>query len=116
MRKVAVIGAGQSIYGDFPERSIRSLFRDAFAEATNGVDKGINPKDIQEAFIGSLGCGGGQLGLLPAALMSNVGLSGIPVVRVENACASSGFAFRCAVQAVASGTCDKFDTQSHKLL
>ena len=106
MRKVAVIGAGQSIYGDFPERSIRSLFRDAFAEATNGVDKGINPKDIQEAFIGSLGCGGGQLGLLPAALMSNVGLSGIPAVRVENACASSGFAFRCAVQAVASGTCD----------
>lgn len=106
MKKVAVIGAGQSKFGELPEKSIKDLFRDAYAEAVTEVDKGIDPKDIQEAFIGSLGCGGGQLGLIAASLISDVGISGVPVVRIEDACASSGFAFRCAVQAVASGTCD----------
>lgn len=106
MKKVALIGVGQSKFGNFPEKSIKDLFRDAYAEAVDGVEKGIELRDIKETFIGSLGSGGGQLGLVAASLISDVGLAGIPTVRIEGACASSGFALRCAVQAVTSGTCD----------
>lgn len=56
--------------------------------------------------MGTLGVGGGQLGNFAAAVGDATGLTGIPITRVENACSSSGFAFRSAFLAVASGACD----------
>ncbi|MBW3582214.1 MAG: thiolase domain-containing protein [Euryarchaeota archaeon] len=106
-RRVYVIGAGQSRFGDRPEGP-KALFREAFEAALGSVD---HPEDfvrtqIEEAWIGSLGFGGQQLGNPAALLMEHVGLRGISARRVENACASSGFAFRDAYRAVASGAID----------
>ncbi len=70
------------------------------------VEKGFDHKLIQEAYVGTLGVGGGQLGNFAAVVGDATGLTGIPITRVENACASSGFAFRSAFLAVASGICD----------
>jgi acetyl-CoA C-acetyltransferase len=101
-----VIGAGQSDYGTFPEESYRSLFRDAYEETLDAVPDGIEPDRIDEAVVGTLGVGGRQLGLAGPAVTEHVGLHGVPVTRVENACAASGYAVRQAVQAVRSGMAD----------
>src|SRR5688572_3775220 len=94
-----------SRFGNRPE-TLRALFREAWDACAASVDKGLAVEDIGEAYVGSIGFGGLQLGNLAALLTHEVGAVGIPARRVENACASSGFAFRDAVHAVKSGACD----------
>ncbi|NHM26384.1 thiolase domain-containing protein [Desulfofundulus sp. TPOSR] len=107
MRRVAIIGAGQTPYGEFPTLGVKELFAWAFKDMLHSVDKGIDPREIQLAYIGSLSAGSGfQLGQLAALLMGHVGLPHVPAIRVENACASGGFALYSAICAVASGKCD----------
>ncbi|WP_247000720.1 thiolase domain-containing protein [Halosolutus gelatinilyticus] len=106
MRDAYLIGAGQSDYGAFPSESYRSLFRTAVEAAVESVPKGIVVDEIDEAFVGTLGVGGRQLGLSGPAVTEYAGLDGVPCTRVENACAASGFAVRQAVQAIKSGMAD----------
>jgi len=104
-RDVAVIGAGMSLFGDLG-RTAKSLFAEAFFEAIESVDKGFDPAVIQEAYIGSMGFGGGQIGNAAALLTEHARMLHIPTRKVENACASSGYAFRDAYLAVKSGAAD----------
>lgn len=106
MRDAYVLGAGQSAFGSFPERSYLSLFDDAFDAAVDSVDGELSPDEIDEAFLGTLGVGGRQIGLSGPAVTEHLGLHGVPTTRVENACAASGYAFRQAVTAVRSGMAD----------
>jgi acetyl-CoA C-acetyltransferase len=106
MRDAYVIGAGQTPFGSFPERSYRDLFGEAWTAAVESVPGGVEPGDVDEAVIGSLGVGGRQLGLSGPAVTEHVGLRHVPCARIENACAASGFAVRQAVQAVRSGMAD----------
>jgi acetyl-CoA acetyltransferase len=106
MRQVSVIGVGQTKFGDHPNLGAGELFAQAYEEALRDVDKGFDQKLIQEAYVGTLGVGGGQLGNFSGVVGDATRLTGIPITRVENACASSGFAFRSAVLAIASGACD----------
>ncbi|MHB8606533.1 MAG: thiolase domain-containing protein [Thermoplasmatota archaeon] len=105
MVRVAVVAAGLSKFGARAE-GMKELFGEAVADALATADKNLSLADIEEAWVGSLGFGGGQLGNLGAYLSEQVGLRGIPARRVENACASSGFAFRDAFLAVKSGARD----------
>ena len=106
MKEAYLVGAAQTDFGSFPDESYRSLFATAFEQACGTVPNGIDPVDVEEAYIGTLGVGGRQLGLSGPALTEHVGLHGIPTTRVENACAASGYAVRNAVQAVRSGMAD----------
>ncbi|NUB93785.1 3-ketoacyl-CoA thiolase [Haloterrigena sp. SYSU A121-1] len=106
MRDAYVLGAGQSSFGSFPDRTYLSLFDEAFDAAIDSVDEEISPDVIDEAFLGTLGVGGRQIGLSGPAVTEHVGLHGVPTTRVENACAASGYAFRQAVTAVRSGLVD----------
>jgi len=106
MKEVAIIGAGQTKFGTFVDKGTKELFVEAFEEALGNVDNGIESREIQEIYVGNLGVGGGQLGNFASMIADYAGLAGIPAARIENACASSGFAFRAAVLAVQSGTCD----------
>ncbi len=103
MKKVAVVGAGQSKYGDFPEKGIKELFFDAYRDMVASVDKGFDPKVIESAYIGNLGSGGFQLGNMSALVTEYVGLPYINTMRIENACASGGFALLAAYMDVLSG-------------
>jgi acetyl-CoA acetyltransferase len=105
-RPVAVVGAGQSDYGDFPSLTIPDLFAEAYDELVASIDRGLDPADVDAGYVGNLGTGGSQLGLASALCADHVGLDGIPVERVENACASGGYALSNAVEAVASGEHD----------
>jgi len=106
MRDVYLVGAGQSDYGSFPDESYRSLFRTAYEHARDSVPGGLEAADVDEAVVGNLGVGGRQLGLPGPAVTEHVGLHGVPVSRVENACAASGYAVRQAVQAIRAGMAD----------
>jgi acetyl-CoA acetyltransferase len=105
-RPVAIVGAGQSDYGDFPALTIKDLFAEAYDELVASIDRGYDPGDVDAAYVGNLGTGGAQLGLASALCTDYVGLDGIPVERVENACASGGYALVNAVEAVSSGERD----------
>jgi acetyl-CoA acetyltransferase len=106
MRDAYLVGAGQSDFGSFPDRSYRSLFRTAVEAAADSVPRGFELDDVDEAVVGTLGVGGRQIGLPGPAVTEHVGLEGVPCTRVENACAASGYAVRQAVQAVRSGMAD----------
>ena len=104
-RDVAVIGAGMSPFGDL-QRTAKSLFAEAFFEALDSVDQGLDPAAIREAYIGNMGFGGGQIGNIAALLAEHARMLHVPTRKVENACASSGYAFRDAYLAVKSGAAD----------
>jgi acetyl-CoA C-acetyltransferase len=106
MRDAYVVGVGQSPFGSFPDATYRSLFETAFEHALDSTSGAFDPDRIDEAFLGTLGVGGRQIGLSAPAVTEHVGLHTIPTTRVENACAAGGYAFRSAVTAVQSGRAD----------
>ena len=106
MNKVAIVGAGQSGYGDFPEKGIKELFLESYQGMVKSVDKGMDSRRIGAAYVGNLGSGGFQLGNMSALVSEFVGLPYIHTVRVENACASGGYALISACMDVLSGAHD----------
>lgn len=105
MVDVAVVGAGQTKYGNHAS-GLKGMWAEAAQRAFASIDGDFDPSLIDEAFIGSLAFGGSQLGNTAALLTEHSAMEGIPVRRVENACASSGFAFRDAWMAIKSGQAD----------
>ena len=105
MVDVAVVGAGQTKFGNHA-LGMKGMWAEAAGLAIDSVEGDFSPRQIDEAFIGSLAFGGAQLGNTAALLTEHAAMDGIPVRRVENACASSGFAFRDAWMAIKSGQAD----------
>jgi acetyl-CoA acetyltransferase len=105
MRDVAVIGVGMTLFGKQPEKSLRELGEEAVFLALK--DAGIRPGNIEAAWCGNvLGSLCGQQAAVGQLALEQLGVTGIPVVRVENACSSASFAFKEAYMAVASGFYD----------
>jgi len=103
MRDVCVVGVGMSQWGEVWRKSLRQLFVDAALEAIDksGVDH------LDSLYVGCMSSGlfVGQEHI--GALMADyLGMPGLPAVRVESACASSGMAFRQAFIEVAAGVSD----------
>jgi len=103
MKQVALVGAGQSRYGDFPDKGIKELFLEAYKDMVVSVDRGYDSKMVESAYIGNLGSGGFQLGNMSALVSEYVGLPHINTMRIENACASGGYALVAAIMDVMSG-------------
>ena len=80
MVDVAVIGAGQTKYGNHPS-GLKGMWAEAAEQAFASVDQNFEPRHVDEAFIGSVAFGGGQLGNTAALLTEHSGLEGIPVRR-----------------------------------
>ena len=101
-----VIGVGMTKFGKFPEMPVEQLGREAAWEAMK--DAGLGPKDIQVAYLGNLteSRETGHISCVAQEILRGVGIRGIPVTRVENACASGSTAFREAWMAVGSGLYD----------
>jgi len=98
MRECVVVGVGLHKFGRFPEIPIDVMGRDALLTALE--DAGTEFKDIEIAYCGHFASGNAY------TVVGRVGLTGIPIVNVENACASSSTAFREAFWAVATGMYD----------
>ena len=100
MRDVMIAGIGTVKFGSFP--NVGNYVAPTNATLAALRDAGIEWKDVQMAFCGSVyqGTGSGHQAL------RELGLSGIPIVNVENACSSGTSAFRQAYQAIAYGMAD----------
>ncbi|MDH5816040.1 MAG: thiolase domain-containing protein [Candidatus Nezhaarchaeota archaeon] len=105
MRKVAIIGAGCSKFGERNDVTVAELAFEAFKPAVE--DAGITPKDIEFVSVGTAGAGAWYEENLPAVIISEYcGLSGAGLIRCEAACASGSAAFASAYWAIASGQVD----------
>ena len=100
MRKVAVIGVGNSKFGPRPDVNLAELTFEAVKPAF--VDAGITGKDVPFVALGS--AGGWYEETLPAVVTAEYcGLTGAGLVHCEAACASGSAAFATAYLDVASG-------------
>lgn len=100
MREVYIIGVGLHPFGRFGEKDVIEIGREAVVAAL--ADAGVEWKKVEAAYCGTVFAG-------PMAgnkVLARVGLTGIPIMNLENACASGGSALRAAYQAVAGGFCD----------
>ena len=97
--KVAIVGMGCTRFGELWNKSVEDLIVEASYEAFE--DAGIDPKDIQAAWLGTV-----QSGLTAISLSAPLKLQYIPVTRVENMCCTGSEALRAAAYAVAAGAFD----------
>ena len=106
-RPVSIVGAGMSQFGAFPDKNFRDLFVEAFHDLLEYLDQGIDVEDIECGYIGNYSADlfEGQ-GHTAPILADWLGMTPTPVTRIENACASSGSAFREGIMAIASGMYD----------
>jgi len=103
MRKVYIIGVGMTRFGKHLERSEKDLAAEAVR--TTLADAGVASGQIESAWFSNSmwgyftdqHCIKGQVALRP------LGLQGIPIVNVENACAGASTALHGAWMGVASG-------------
>lgn len=105
MMKVAIVGIGGTQFGKHTDISIRRLGEDACLGAIR--DAGVKPRDIQLAYVGNFAQWEWGQGLMVGHdVLREIGITGIPISRVENACATGSNAFREAWYKVATGACD----------
>jgi acetyl-CoA C-acetyltransferase len=97
--RVAVIGTGCCKFGENYHQSIEDMVVEAAGEAY--ADAGVEPSDIEAAWVGTMASGSAGV-----ALADPLKLFNIPITRVENYCASGMDAFRNACLAVAAGMYD----------
>ena len=97
-----MIGVGMTEFGRHPERSLTDMGREACWRALK--DAGIHPKQIQAGFSGNSLAPYLQREVdIGQPILREVGIVGIPILNISNACASGSCAFREAWLAVASG-------------
>ncbi len=90
MVDVAVVGAGQTAFGQHPG-AMKDMWSEAVRACVESVDGDLSLNEVDELFLGSTAFGGGQLGNTAAYLAEHAGMAGVPARRVENACSSSCF-------------------------
>lgn len=102
MRKVAIIGVGNSKFGNRSDVNVAELAFEAVKSSLE--DACISAKEIEFMALGSVGAGAWYEELLPAVVTAEYcGLTGAGLVRCEAACASGSAAFYTAYSTVASG-------------
>ncbi len=106
MDNVYVIGVGMTPFGRLAEQSIKDLTRTAVQAALD--DGGCSVADIQGAFFSNAVQGHmeGQHMIRGQIALRAMGIQSVPVVNVENACASASSAFYLAVNFLRAGAGD----------
>ncbi len=106
MRKVVVAGIGQTTFGKFKERSVRSLAEEALQRVLK--DAGIDASRIGVVYFANALSGliTGQETIRGQVALRYTPLMGTPIVNIDNACASGSSAFNLAWLSVASGQVD----------
>ncbi|TKR27614.1 thiolase C-terminal domain-containing protein [Natronomonas salsuginis] len=104
MPRAAVVGAGMTKFS-VHDTPMQELFDEAAFAALD--DAGVSPGDIDALYFGNAMGGSTENEThLGPKIAAHVGMSGIPVQRFEDACATSSNAFKNAVEAVEAGVHD----------
>ena len=106
MNDMYIVGVGMTPFGRHLERSVYDLVGEAVGHALK--DAGCDTADIGSAFYGTLTNGQfqGQTAIPGPIAMRRLGIEGIPVFTVENACTAGSSAFNLATLALRAGSCD----------
>jgi len=98
--EVHILGVGMTRFGKHPDRDAADLGAEALRGAV--ADAGIDPRAIEAAY-----CGHVLQGMVTGQrILAQVGLDGLPISNVENACSSGATAIREASLAVRAGEND----------
>ena len=107
MRFDAVIaGVGMTRFAKHPDRGLKDLGAEAVTAAV--TDAGIALDDLEAAFVGNAAAGlvTGQESVRGQVVLSPLGVGKIPIINVENACASGSTALHQACVMVTAGMYD----------
>ena len=106
MEEIYVVGVGMTPFGRLLDKDIKTLTGAAVHAALD--DAGLRKEDLQGAFFGNASQGhmDGQQMIRGQIALREAGIGRIPVVNVENACASGSSAFALAVMQVRAGAAD----------
>ncbi len=100
MTGVHVLGVGMTQFGKHPDKDAADLGSAAFMEAV--ADAGVDPRQVEAAY-----CGHVFQGMVTGQrILAQVGLAGLPLSNVENACSSGATAIREASLAIRAGEHD----------
>ena len=104
MKDVYVVGMGTTQYGK-SDYCAKDLAIKSVSQALNSC--GVDKEQVDELYLGNFISGiiDGQE-TLGSHVTDGVGLTGIPAMKVEGACASSGIAFKQACRAISTGIAD----------
>jgi acetyl-CoA acyltransferase len=99
----SIAGVGMTPFGRLPERSLAEIAAPAVGAALE--DAAVPANEVDIAFVGNAigGMATGQESIRGQVILRYSGITGIPIVNVENACASASTALHQAVIAVRSG-------------
>jgi len=106
MEKVYVIGGAVTKFGKQPERNMKSLAEEAVTGALKSAS--LEKQDLEGAWVGNCvqGIFSGQEMIRGQVVLHTMGIYDIPIVNVENACASSATALNGAWAQIALGEID----------
>jgi acetyl-CoA acyltransferase len=101
-----IVGAGMTPFGFTPTSTLRSLAVAAVDEAL--ADAGVTAADVDMVVFANAGEGvlTGQEMVRGEVVFHRYGFDGVPMLNVENACASASTALHVATLAVASGAAE----------
>ena len=104
--QVWIVGVGMTAFGVRPQASVKDLTREAVTEALS--DAGADIGDIEAAYFGNT-CQDvleGQIVVAGQMALRSMGFERIPMVNVENACATGATALHQAVMHIRAGAGD----------
>jgi acetyl-CoA acetyltransferase len=107
MRLNAIVaGVGMTPFGKHMDTGLKALGAEAVTAAI--ADAGIGQDDLEAAWVGNAAAGlvTGQECIRGQVILRSIGLGKIPVVNVENACASASTALNQAAAMVTAGLYD----------
>lgn len=106
MNGIYIVGVGMTPSGKFLDRSVKDLTRDAVGAAL--ADAGADIGSIEAAFFSNATQAAleGQFMIPGQVALREMGIGGIPVTNVENACASASTALHLAYAQLRAGLCD----------
>lgn len=106
MSSVYIIGTGMTAFGRFLERSVTQLTEEAVNLALR--DAGLTHGDINAiAFANATqGAMEGQFGIRGQVALAGMPFDAVPIINIENACASASTALQVAMMQVQTGQAD----------
>ena len=106
MSNIYIAGIAMTVFGRHPERSLDDLAGEALQGALK--DASCQISDLGAAYYAGMTNGPlqGQICIPGQVVFSKIGVSGIPIYNVENACASGSTAFHLAAHSLRAGATD----------
>ncbi|WP_428246145.1 thiolase family protein [Ferrovibrio sp.] len=106
MSDIYIVGIGMTPFGKFLDQSMKDLTRGAVSAALQ--DAGLAKEDVQAAYFANASQAAidGQYMIGGQVALRDMGIGGIPVVNVENACASASTALHNACLHLKAGAAD----------